>query len=563
MNIHRQSGGSFLKSTVFITVLLLIPAVCATCVPVIQPHPAEPSPPQTPQILPEETVPDTVPPDITIYSSIEEPAGTTITFTWTGQDNETTPDDLVYSFYLEDYDSGYSPYSSQTTAIYTEVPEGAYTFYVKSRDLEGNTGTAMIAIDIAIPDQLPQEVETQGPVTSTLLINPGSDVSRICVGSDGETIYALDSVNSQLYKSDHGGYGWSNISGNIPAGAYWNAMAIAPDNPDIIAIVSDHGTEVYLSIDGGANFTATGIFGSLGATERVTCIAISPVYGNSSRDIGAGTATGNGGGTIWVNTFSHFAGGWYNAGTGAIGWKPGPAAPGVDVFAIEYAPSFTADATILAVVASGPDKSTGDTSLYVGNKDLAGKSVIWNQSSGYPVELCETGQDTPGTPLTYADLAIPSDYSGNSVYQRHVYACWSDNPQGKSSEGNNNDDVYRIDDAVCYRLQVHPDAICSLAHYGDFSNGKLLAGAITSSMQFGYPAVQVYITLNPQSTSPAWTPSRKPPTGPHNARVAWSPDGTKAYCGTSSGGAGGYDQSAFSISTDDDMTWNQIGLIDT
>jgi hypothetical protein len=189
--------------------------------------------------------------------------------------------------------------------------------------------------------------------------------------------------------------------------------------------------------------------------------------------------------------------------------------------------------------------------------------VIWNQSSGYPVELCETGQDTPGTPLTYADLAIPSDYSGSSAYQRHVYACWSDNPQGKSSGGNNNDDVYRIDDAVCYRLQVHPDVICSLAHYGDFSNGKLLAGAITSSMQFGYPAVQVYITLNPQSTSPTWTPSRKPPTGPHNARVAWSPDGTKVYCGTSSGGAGSYDQSAFSISTDDNMTWNQIGLIDT
>lgn len=552
-----------IKPVVLLMLLLIVVTIPATCVPVTQTPPAEQTPLPPSQELPEQVTPDSIPPDITITYTIEALSGTTVVFTWTGHDSTTAQKDLVYSFYLENIDPGYTLYSSETTTTYTEVPNGTYTFYVKVKDGAGNTGTGMTTVIITGIEQSPTDTGPQEPITSTLLISPGSDVSRICIGSNGDTVYALDTINSQLYRSVHAGYGWENISGNIPAGAYWNAMAIAPYDPNIIAVVTDYGTDVYLSIDGGNNFYATGANGNLGAMERITCIAISPAYGNLSRDIGAGTATGNGGGTVLINTFSRFSGSWYDAGKEEAGWKSSPSAPGVDVFAIEYAPSYTADAVILAVVAGGPDKNTGDTSLFIGHKDLGGKSVVWNQDSGYPVELCEAGQDTPGTPLTYADLAMPSDYSGTSPYQRHLYACWSDNPQGASSGGNNNDDVYRVDDSICYRLQVRPDAICSLSHHGDFNNGKLLAGAIASTTQYGYPSTQVHITLNPQSAHPTWTSSRKPPSGPGNARVAWSRDGTKAYCGTSSTGGCGYDQSSFSISTDNGMTWNQTGLIDT
>jgi hypothetical protein len=551
------------KPAIIFIVLLIFVIVPVSCVPVTQTPPAGQAPSAPSGELPEQEPPDLIPPGITVTYSIEGPSGTTVVFTWAGNDDVTAQEELIYSFYLEDIDPVYSPYSTITTATYTELPEGTYTFYVKSKDSAGNIGTGSVTLTIAGKEQSPSETGPQESVTSTLLISPGSDVSRICIGSDGDTIYALDTPNSQLYRSDHGGYGWENISGNIPAGTYWNAMAIAPDDPDIIAVVTDYGTEVYVSVDGGNNFYATGAYENLGAMERITCISISPAYGNLSRDIGAGTATGNGGGTILINTFSRFSGSWYDAGREETGWKPGPASPGVDVFAIEYAPSFAADAVILAVVASGPDKSTGDTSLYLGHKDLAGKSIIWNQDAGYPVELCEAGQDTPGTPITYADLAIPFDYAGTSPGRRHIYACWSDNPQGKPSGGNNNDDVYRVDDAICYRLQAHSDAICSIAYFGDYDNGKLLAGAIASTAQYSYSSIQVYITLNPQSAYPTWTPSQKPPSGPGNARVAWSPDGTKAYCGTSGTGGAGYDQSAFSMSTDNDKTWNQTGLIDT
>jgi hypothetical protein len=552
------------KLAILISALLLIHIALTACVPVIQTPSPKPPVQEQPSMTPEPEVRDTVAPSIIITSSIEESSGiTTVTFSWTGSDNETPSEDLVYSFNLEGYDTGYSEYNSNTTATYTEVPAGSYIFYVKLMDGEGNEGIGHTTIEITAPDLMQPEEELQEPILSTLLVNPGSEVSRICVASDGNTIFSLDAVNAQLYKSEHGGYGWSNISGNIPGSPFWTALAIAPDNPDIIAVATDSGTRVYLSIDGGTNFTAMGLSGNLVAGEWITGMAISPLYGNSVHDLAVGTSTGNGGGTIWISAVGRFPGGWYNAGRDTTGWKPESSTTGVDVYDIEFSPSFSSDATILAIVASGPDTSTGDTFLYSGTRDLAGNTVIWNGDSGYPVELCESGQDTPGTPLTYADLALPWDYSGTSAHHRHIYACWSDNPPGKSTGGSDNDDVYRIDDTVCYRLQVHPDAICSIAHFGFFSDGKLLAGAIVSKIQYDCPSTQVYLTLDPQSMCPTWAPSRKPPTGPHNAQVAWSPDGNKAYCGTSTAGGNNYDQSAFSITINDNATWNQVGLIDT
>jgi hypothetical protein len=550
--------------TMVIGALLLIHIAFTACVPVIQPPSPEPPVQEHPSTTPEPEVRDTVVPNIEITSSVDDSTGTTtITFRWTGNDNETPPEDLVYSFNLEGYDNGYSEFNSNTEVTYTEVPAGSYTFYVKLMDREGNEGIGHSTIEITSPDATQSEEEIQEPVISTLLVNPGSEVSQICVTGVGDIIFSLDAINAQLYKSEHGGYGWSNISGNIPGSPFWTALAAAPDNPDIIAVATDSGTEVYLSIDGGTNFTAMGLSGNLVAGEWITGMAISPSYGNSVRDLAVGTSTGSGGGSIWISAVSRFPGGWYNVGRATTGWKPGSSTVGVDVYDIEFSPSYSSDATILAIVASGPNKSAGDTFLYSGFRDLAGNTVTWNGNSGYPVELCETGQDTPGTPLTYADLALPWDYSGTSAHHRHIYACWSDNPPGKSTGGSNNDDVYRIDDTICYRLQVNPDAICSIAHYGFFSDGKLLAGAIVSKMQYDCPSTQVYLTLNPQSTCPTWAPSQKPPTGPHNAQVAWSPDGNKAYCGTSTASGSSYDQSAFSITINDNTTWNQIGLIDT
>jgi hypothetical protein len=494
------------------------------------------------------------------------PTGTidlnTITFQWTGTDDKTPTANLTYSCYLAGQDADYSPFTSDVTKTYTDLPDGSYVFYVKSRDEAGNEDKVPATAQFTIFTIKPSQVIPVAPADGSLIIVPNSDVSHIAVGCDGKTIYAIDAFNARLYKSEFSGFGWVDSSKGIGGAATWDGLAVAPDDANIVAVVTDGSTEVYLSVNGGTNFHQMGLAGTLKAGERVKCLALSPIYGQGRRELAIGTSTGNGGGRVLVNISSGTGTTWTDISTGVSGWQP-PAPPiaGADVFAIEYSPAFAADGTLLAIIASGPPPDTDDTYLYIGLRDLGTSNVTWNSYSGYPVEICQLGSDTPGTSLTHADIALPADYTGSTPAHRHVYACWTDNPFGSASAGNPNDDVYRLDDTIGYRL-IARDIVCSLAHYGRFSRGKLLAGALNARPGIFVPSPQVYCSFNPQSAYPAWQESLKPPTGPSQARVAWSPDGNLAYCGTSAATTGGHDQSAFSFSRDNGLTWNQTGLID-
>ncbi|GEM_PF-407196 len=504
--------------------------------------------------------PDTTPPETIIIGAPSETIGySNVTFQWTGSDDSTATADLVYSYWLEGYDAGYSPFTPDISQTYMNLPDGAYVFYVKAQDEAGNIEPTPAVSQFTIA--------TAAPVGGLLILR-NSEVNRIAVGSDGKHIYALDSVNTRLYKSSHGGYGWVDISAGITGAATWDELAIAPDTPEIVAVVTNARTEVYLSTNGGGACFPLGLTANLAAGELIQCIAISPAYGESARELAVGTSTGNGGGRVWVYTIP--VSGWRDMSSGAPGWLPSePAIAGTDVFAIKYSPAFAADRAILAIVSSGPAPDTDDTYLYIG-KRVAADTMTWNGAAvlGYPVEICQSGEDTPGSPLTYADLALPSDYSVLDMPSRCVYACWSDNPPGTAVAGNPNDDVYRLDDIHCNRLYVSGGSpeyvISSLAYYGSCNEGKLLAGAMMGvGIASGVPVAPVYFTFNPQSALPTWKSSLKPPTGPNQAQVAWSPDGSVAYCGTSTIGGASGDQSAFSLSTTDGLGWNQTGLIDT
>lgn len=499
---------------------------------------------------------DTTPPQTTITTAPSETIGySNVSFQWTGSDDSTATADIVYSYKLKGHDADYSPFTPDTSKTYIDLPQGSYVFHVKARDEAGNIDPTPAISRFTIATAIP----------AGLLIVRNSEVNRIAVGSDGKSIYALDSVNARLYKSSHRGYGWVDISAGITAAATWDELAVAPDVPEIVAVVTNARTEVYLSTNGGGAFFSMGLAANLAAGELIQCIAISPRYGGAARELAVGTSTGSGGGRVWVNTIP--TSGWMDVSSGVTGWLPAvPAIAGTDVFAIKYSPAFAADKAILAIVSSGPPPDTDDTYLYIGRRVIAG-TMAWNGSllPGYPVEICQPGEDSPGSPLTYADLALPSDYLALDISLRRVYACWSDNARGTAIAGNSNDDVYRFDDILCNRLYVggsSPECvISSLAYYGTCNEGKLLAGAMMGAP--GGFSTPVYFTFNPQSRFPSWQSSLKPPTGPNEAQVAWSPDGSVAYCGTSTIGGASRDQSAFSRSTTDGLGWNQTGLIDT
>ncbi|MDD5648007.1 MAG: triple tyrosine motif-containing protein [Dehalococcoidia bacterium] len=467
---------------------------------------------------------------------LEGPVGTinynTVTFRWGSSLSSVDPSNFMYATFLDGWDKDYTPFLTDTSRSFSNLPNGSYKFYVKTQDLNGNIDPATPSQSFVISGVIPPQAQalpvTPGGDGGLLLI--GADVSRIAVGGDGSTVYALDSTSSRLYRSTSAGVEWRDISSALGAGAPWIDLAVAPDDPGFIAVVTAGGSQVHVSTDGGATFQSTDISSHLGAGQAVRCIAISPGYGSPRRELAVGTWNGAAGGSVLINIMTGFSGGWFNAGSGMTGWAP-PGGGGVDVAAISYSPSYGSDGALLLVTSSA-----AKTYLYAGERDIGSNSITWNSWTGYPVEIGQAGE-----PLNHADIALPSDYSGSNPYSRRAFASWNKNNPGR--------DVYQVSDYQVYRMNA-PEAIASIAYYGRISGGKLLAGAV-KCQPGGCYQVQTYFTANPTSMYPAWLPSQKAPTGSRNAMVEWATNGTIAYAGTSG------TESAFSHSLNDGTTWNQ------
>ncbi|MBM3155162.1 MAG: hypothetical protein FJ008_07475 [Chloroflexi bacterium] len=229
---------------------------------------------------------------------------------------------------------------------------------------------------------------------------------------------------------------------------------------------------------------------------------------------------------------------------------------------------------------------------------------------GIPPEVTTGGPCTSpkaGEIIT-ADLELPSDFSGQDFSLRRLYVS-NDAITGPQTG------VYRLDNLVIYGITPpitplsagapRPNGVSSIAYYGTYAAGALLAGEVATDPAKGM--VNIQRTSNPTASTPTWQRSDnfKSPTGGGvswfaNAQVAWSFDGARAYCGTSAANPtiGGtnwalnqwprawlntvpLDESAFSISpysrtyeqdlllaektldTDVGTIWNQVGIIDT
>jgi hypothetical protein len=442
---------------------------------------------------------------------------------------------------------------------------------------------------------------------SNVVVSP-SEVNVIAIGSDGRTFYAVDipaphtppdvSIG-KVYKSTDGGVTWMvELNLNLPADALpvWN-LAVAPDDVNFLVAITD-GTgvpdgpkRVFISQDGGASWQNTNI--SFPGVEYISCVDISVIYGNNNRDIAVGTRTGAGTGRVFVLNTSSFS-----------NWRDQNLTPS-DVVALKFSPTYPSD-TSLVVVSS----SSAGTQLHLGSRDTANNTTPWNTVGGYPLLIVGTVADQ----IITADLELPSDFSGTDINLRRMYVS-TDGSFAQSG-------VYRVDDTMVYAIRPPVTApttgrISSIAYWGTWDSGVLLAGEVEAGVLISSPdssGVYVWRTSNPNQTVgvPTWTHSdaRKSPTGGDtsnlaNAQVAWSSDGTKAYCGTSSACLGvfipiagpptctppewpnGYlnsvpsDESAFSVSPyspdyeglldfygkpkDGNIgnVWNQLSLIDT
>jgi hypothetical protein len=424
---------------------------------------------------------------------------------------------------------------------------------------------AAIVLDLFVIAPLPVHAQSEvlnwepvaGPgKTGLLVVNP-VEISELAVGSG--TFYAIDIPNSTVYRSETSGSSWEDITRSLAvAGAVLPAtkISVAPDDSSFVAVVTNGGTQVFTSADGGDNWATLGII--IGLVGTIQTIDISPNYtvsNRTTREVAVGTATwGNSttDGQVWTRSMAGVGQPWVNQNI-----QIDSAVKNAEVASLAYSARFATDYTLVAIAATNSDVAVdyrNQTWLAVLNRETR----VWNNITGYPVAITSTG-DSPAVNYIHASLALPSGYNVTRAATRQVFVSLDRAPNGA-------DDVYWVNDTQVRRLNVNGGSaidINSIAFSGTTTSGVLLAGDVNPVP--GTLSVSVRRTDWVQSSpSIVWQTAAIPPTGPGNAYIAWSANGTTAYCGTGQGRAEVlYDESAFSVSTDRGNKWQQSALMNT
>jgi hypothetical protein len=444
-------------------------------------------------------------------------------------------------------------------------------------------------------------VDTPGGFPQRNDIRYGSEINALAASPDGMVIYALDIPNASsglvtsagIWRSGDGGISWSQRptqwlarTTGAPTKPVFPvaALAIAPDNPDLVAAVcmnesGDRRREVYYSEDGGSNWYYSGPIPYLhDLNEQIGSIAISAPYAyreTQVRDIFVGSRSPGGAdarGELYVLRYPGMAG-WQAQGF-----------TGGDVLALQPSPSYAVDPSLIIIACT-----LQRTYINLGSRDTGANACYWNTAPGYPVELCTTDQaggfSSGKDRVITGSIALPADFDGNSGSKRIIFAACDSNGTA-SGAGKPLDDVYRLNDTTVTRLVIPTvkPRISSIAYSGSTVSGKLLAGCVEADRLTG--AAGAWFTADPLAQCSTWLKPLKQPTGGYNSgygnvQVSWARDGSTAFAGTASGNRSTpsdwanldvssapwapvpLDESAFSLSVDDGTSWNQLSLIDT
>jgi hypothetical protein len=357
----------------------------------------------------------------------------------------------------------------------------------------------------------------------------------MAVSPDGKTIYILASKCTKsivVYKSTDSGSKF--VKCTMPSGfaAPPRAIAVAPDNPNIVAFVDStpanagvtEGGTVWVSKDGGQTWKAFPLVPNVSAvaSTAITDIVIGPsrigmMYGRNylvcSRDLIDGV-TGRvhtyGAGDLWEDL--------------ALGFPIYP----MDFTSCRFSPGYVKDRCIVTV-----GSTTVETCQDIVNTDT--------QVSVTHALLKSSGVDSPGDKqILTADIALPSDFNPTSAAGQVSFIAWDGNPY-------TNDDVYRVSGTIVTKLNV-PDAtsgVRSIACAGNIGSGKLLAGMQANT--------KVYATTDPWSASPTWNSASAPPTGEKDVVLVIAPNFETTH--TCYAGTSGV-KSFFFISTDNGNTFH-------
>jgi len=353
---------------------------------------------------------------------------------------------------------------------------------------------------------------------------PGVDIRDLAVADDVAAIYAVpgDSISDRsVYKSVDAGASWEAQHVFITA----DLVAVAPDNVDVAAVARRIVPWVYFTTDGGATWRSLGaVEGGDGSTaDEIHDIAISAAEDGVHYLAVAGEEV-DGEGNVWYCQINGEKPEWQETSS-----LPGFASVR-SVRASAFSPSFTKDGALVTI---GEDEY-GHVKLHA----FSFTAQAWNVPAGfesYPVSLLEYDVSDR---VASASIVLAPEYAGNKADTRLAFIGLTISGDTAASG------LYRIRNTAIEQIS-NGISINSL----DFDGQVLVAGAFDAST--------VYSCRNPQSRTPTVRPNSamKGPGG--KGRVAIALAGNVVVVGTSG------NESAFAISTNSGLAFNDISLIDT
>lgn len=391
---------------------------------------------------------------------------------------------------------------------------------------------AIIGTAVATTDEVKWSkvnIPTEGKPGSWVIAR-GSDIQHLTMANNGTLYACARGLTYTLYRSVDDGVSWSSI-GNVTDSIV--DIAITPDDVNVIYYATT--ANVYRSTDSGKNFFQLGPSPGGAASGGVEITSIDVTRANS-RLIAVGTRDTDSAqfGDVYILDEEQVIPGWTSTGLG-----------GYDVYAVAFSPNYAGDRQLVAVV-------TDETNTVVTAK-------ISNAGWGAVMGDARLNRDNSSvySPVAVSNSAVivfPDNYEGDADSEDCTLFVAIDT-------GNGSGDVYKIQGARAPGNSLAIDLnigaayglnnidVTGLAINGSGSAAKLLAGAASNS--------RIYVSADGGVN---WTRSRKEPSGTSKTYVLMAPDfamSSKAYATTSG------TESAFSISQDKGLQWNQLALIDT
>jgi len=404
------------------------------------------------------------------------------------------------------------------------------------------TSLLLAAAPVSAGDQA-WSAETLPGATGKLIILD-SDVTDVAVAADGTTIYVIDSqLDPGLgYKSTDGGNTWTSMTlhgdNDDPL-----AIAVAPDDADIVAIIDGTSDEVYVSVNGGTSFSDLGKpkEGALGEATILYDVAVSPADAGIHYIAAAGTE-GDSEPNVWYFNLEGTPDQWKETSTGAVAL--GEADTDTDAYyAVAFSPNFPSDKVMVAISQDVTGAAADAVRLEYFTFSPTKK---WGVDGNLPVAVTIETNDGFAA-MTKADLVLSPEFLGADT-STHLSFVGLD--IGGDADAILQSGLFRVTSA----LKVLKQDIVTTAvriQSVDYDGTNVVAGSASDN--------QVYRSADPTASAPtvstATTNKRPGGTGETTATIVRFA-GENVVAGTTG------DMSAFSISSDLGKTFADVSLID-